>query len=82
MENKIKQNNILQIKLQRMLRATHLLSEVTLFEVRQSQSAQLDFFSEYDELRFTIHMYLSKELADAAEVNSLMRLVDSYLDNA
>ena len=82
MKYKIKQNYILQIKLQRMLRATHLLSEVTLFEVKQSQSAQLDFFSAYDELRFTIHMYLSRELADEAEVNSLMRLVDSYLDNA
>ena len=82
MEDKIEQNKILQMKLQRLLRATHILSEVTLFEVRQSQSAQLDFFSAYDELRFTIHMYLAKEIADQGEVNSLMNLVDGYLDNA
>ncbi|MCP4990711.1 MAG: hypothetical protein GY928_33115 [Colwellia sp.] len=82
MEDKIEQNKILQMKLQRMLRATHILSEVTLFEVSQSQSAQLDFFSAYDELRFTIHMYLAKEISDQDEVSSLMSLVDSYLDNA
>ena len=82
MEDKIKQNKILQIKLQRMSLAIHVLSEVTLFEISQSQSAQLDFFSAYDELRFTIQMYLEKEIADQDEVNSLMSLVDDYLDNA
>ena len=82
MEDKIEQNKILQMKLQRMLRATHILSEVTPFEVSQSQSAQLDFFSAYDELRFTIYMYLAKEISEHAEVSSVMRLVDSYLDNA
>lgn len=70
-----------KIQLERMLKGVSRLHELTISEIGQERTTQLELFTANDETMFSFQVLLSKDVIDEDELNALMSLVNFYLDH-